>query len=138
MSSSSTRGSDDPAEIMADIPELELGPTDDQGSSSSDDETIRGDRSEDHIADADPPEQERQSSVSPEPTIRASSIKNRYRELVEADAAHETASENGSSDAGIPRMAASPQGSTTSIPDDSPSVQVCYSASAYSRRCQRD
>lgn len=128
---------------MADTPELELGPTDDQGSSSSDEETIKGDRDEDHIANAEFAEQERQSSVSPEPTIRASSIKNRYRELVEAETAHETASENGSSDAGIPRMAGSPLGSTASIPDDSPSVQVRYRGSAYSAvseidTCSRD
>ncbi|KAK4167266.1 putative vacuolar protein sorting-associated protein 8 [Cladorrhinum sp. PSN259] len=118
MSPSPPPGSDGPAETMADIPELVLAQAaHDQGSSSSDEETIKGDRDQDHIADI--LQQDRESSASPDPTIRPSSINNRYREL--AEATQETASEDGSVDAAIPRLAGSPMGS--SIPDDSPSVQ---------------
>ncbi|KAK4231171.1 putative vacuolar protein sorting-associated protein 8 [Podospora fimiseda] len=122
MTPSSPRGSDGPEDTMADIPELEHAQAaDDQGSNSSDEETIRGDRDEDHIADI--LQEERESSASPEPTIReSSSINNRYRELVEAT--QEAGSEDGlSTDAAIPRIVGSPLGSTSSIPDDSPSVQ---------------
>lgn len=100
---------------MADIPELPSA----EDHSSSDEETVKGDRDEGHIADI--LEEERRASTTPVPPIGGSSIKNRYRELLEAE--QETASEDGSTDA-IPRRAGSPIGSLLSIPDDSPSVQV--------------
>jgi hypothetical protein len=105
---------------MADEPELAR--ADDQGSSSSDEETVKGDRDEDHIADILEEEE-----VDSGPTVHPagpSFIAHRYRELVEAE--HETPSEDGSTDA-LPRLAASPMGSMLSVPDDSPSVQVSWS-----------
>ncbi|KAK3902618.1 Golgi CORVET complex core vacuolar protein 8-domain-containing protein [Staphylotrichum tortipilum] len=115
---------------MADEPELP--PTDDVNPVSSDDETIKGDRDEDHIADLlEHDDEDEQSSASvadasgtapPAAPAAAppSSIAHRYRELLEAG--HETPSEDGSTDA-LPRLASSPMGSMLSVPDDSPSVQ---------------
>ncbi|KAK0735040.1 Golgi CORVET complex core vacuolar protein 8-domain-containing protein [Lasiosphaeria miniovina] len=91
---------------------------DDQSSSSSDEDTVKGDRDEDHIADM-------LDEGSPSPTdsvalTGAEAVAISYRELVEAS--REAASEDGSTDA-IPRRAGSPIDSLLSIPDDSPSVQ---------------
>lgn len=88
--------------------------------SSSDEETVKGDRDEDHIADL--LEDDRRSTDSPAPPPGPSSVAHRYRELLEAE--RETTSEDGLVDA-IPQLAASPLGSMLSVPDDSPSVQVC-------------
>ncbi|KAK4040080.1 hypothetical protein C8A01DRAFT_46565 [Parachaetomium inaequale] len=101
---------------MADEPELAR--ADDQDSSSSDEETVKGDRDEDHIADL--LEEEERDAASSVPSAGTSSIAHRYQELLEAE--HETPSEDGSTDA-LPRLAASPIGSMLSVPDDSPSVQ---------------
>ena len=118
MSLSQPREEDGPADAMADEPELAR--ADDQGgSSSSDEETVKGDRDEDHIADI--LEEEERDAGSSAPPAGTSSIAHRYRELLEAE--HETPSEDGSTDA-LPRLAASPMGSMLSVPDDSPSVQV--------------
>ncbi|KAK3362615.1 Golgi CORVET complex core vacuolar protein 8-domain-containing protein [Lasiosphaeria hispida] len=114
MSLSSPRRDDGP-DTMADIPELP--PADDH--SSSDEETVRGDREDEHHI-ADILEEERHSAPTPVPSNGVGAIKNRYRELVEAE--QETASDDGSTD-GIPRRAASPIDSLLSVPDDSPSVQ---------------
>ncbi|KAK1757365.1 vacuolar protein sorting-associated protein 8 [Echria macrotheca] len=114
MSPSSPRSDDGPEAIMEDIPDPS--PADEH--SSSDEETVKGDRDDDHIVDI--LHEERQSSTTPVPTIGGTSIRNRYRELVEAQ--QDTASEDGSTDA-IPRNAGSPVDSLLSIPDDSPSVQ---------------
>ncbi|GAB1310557.1 Vacuolar protein sorting-associated protein 8 [Madurella fahalii] len=101
---------------MADEPELS--PVDAQSSSSSDEETVKGDREEDPIADS--LEEEQRSPETPVPSVGPSVIAHRYRELVEA--ANETASEDGTTDA-ISRLATSPLGSMLSIPDDTPSLQ---------------
>lgn len=101
---------------MADEPELPQADDD----ASSDEETVKGDRHEDHIAED--LEAEQPGTESPAPP--ASSIAHRYRELLEAE--HETPSEDGSTDA-IPRLAGSPMGSMLFVPDDPPSAQVCWS-----------
>lgn len=78
---------------------------------------------QDH-ADEDPRianllEQERQRSI--EEPAEDTGIVNRYKELAQEQV--DSASDNGS--AALPQRAGSPVGSTVSIPDDSPSVQVC-------------
>lgn len=113
MSSSQPREDDGPADAMADEPELP------RADDESDEETVKGDRDEDHIADV--LDDEQHSTGTPVPPVGPSSIAHRYRELLEAE--QETPSEDGSTDA-IPRLAASPMGSMLSVPDDSPSVQV--------------
>jgi hypothetical protein len=105
---------------MADT--IELPPADDQ--SSSDEETVKGDRESIHVADV--LEEDRTSSTTPVPPIGGSSITNRYRELLEV--AYDDSSEDGSTSGGIPRRGGSPIDSLLSIPDDSPSIQVCSSA----------
>lgn len=50
---------------------------------------------------------------------------NRYRQLVQEE--QDAASDSGSADA-VPRRASSPVDSSLSIPDDTPSVQVCLSS----------
>jgi len=97
---------------MADIPDQ----------SSSDEETVKGDRDDHHIIEIH--DDENQSTTTPIPPIGGSSIRNRYRELIEAQ--QEAASEYGSGDV-APRRVDSPIDSLLSIPDDSPSVQVCGS-----------
>jgi len=99
---------------MADATNLSLA----EEQSSSDEETVKGDRDDDHIVDI--LEEERQASTNSIPPI-GTSIKNRYRELLEVE--QESASDDGSTDA-IPRRVASPIDSLLSIPDDSPSIQV--------------
>ncbi len=100
---------------MADAPQLS--PADDPN--SSDEETVKGDRDDDHIADA--LDEERRSTRTVTPPVGVSIAKDRYRELVEAE--RDAVSDDGSTD-GIPRRAGSPIDSLLSIPDDSPSVQV--------------
>ena len=126
MSSSQPREDDGPADAMADEPELPRAHDDDEDerSSSSDEETVKGDRDDDHIADIVDDEQ-RTTAGTPIPPPGPSSIAHRYHELLEAE--HETPSEDGSADA-LPRLAVSPMGSMLSVPDDSPSVQVCWTA----------
>ncbi|KAK3393574.1 Golgi CORVET complex core vacuolar protein 8-domain-containing protein [Podospora didyma] len=116
MSSSLPRGDNGQGDVqtMADAPEL--APTaDDQ--SSSDGDTIRGGRDEDHIADI--LEEEPPSPGTPIPPEGAGTVANRYRELVHAE--QETHSEDGSTD-GIPRRAGSPIDSLLSVQDGSPSI----------------
>lgn len=96
---------------MADEPDLSL--TDDR--SSSDDDTIRGERDDDHIAEI--VQEEVQAVETP---IGSGSLANRFKEIVQ-EAEADTPSDNGSTDA-IPRRAGSP---ADSLPDDTPSVQVC-------------
>jgi vacuolar protein sorting-associated protein 8 len=95
--------------------EREMPPAGDQD--SSDEDTIKGDREEDHIVEI--LEEERQTSATPVP-IGNGSVAQRYRALVESQA--EVASEDGSAD-GLPRRAGSPVESLLSVPDRSPSVQ---------------
>ncbi|KAK3330074.1 Golgi CORVET complex core vacuolar protein 8-domain-containing protein [Apodospora peruviana] len=116
MSLSLSRRDGGPDDAMADAPALS---PKDNDASSSDGDTIKGDREVEHIADI--LEEERQSAETPVPPIGNTSITNRYRELLEA--AQETASSDGSTTDAIPRRAGSPAGSLMSIPDDSPSAQ---------------
>ena len=108
---------------MADEPELS--PTGDPG--SSDDETVRGDRESDHIADI-LEEVKQDDALQDNPSANGTVIRNRYREL--ATDAHEDSSEEGPRDAGPrdahPARVGSPIDSLLSIPDDTPSVQVCH------------
>lgn len=119
MSLRELRREDGRGDTMANEPELS--PANAQSSSSSDEETVKGDREEDHIADS--LEEDQQSPETPVPSVGPSVIAYRYRELVEVG--NETASEDGTTDA-IPRLATSPLGSMLSIPDDTPSLQVCW------------
>lgn len=96
-------------EEMTDMVDMPAG----QNYESDDDDAEDG---EHHITDL--LEEERRQSI--EQPQDDSGVVNRYREL-----AHEqvdSASDNGS--AALPRRAGSPVGSTLSIPDDTPSVQV--------------
>jgi rhodanese-related sulfurtransferase len=83
--------------------------------SSSDDDTIRGDREDEHIAEI--VQEELQAVETP---IGGVSLVTRFKEIVQ-EAEADTVSDNGSTDA-IPRRAGSP---VDSLPDDTPSVQVC-------------
>ncbi|KAL2184068.1 hypothetical protein L209DRAFT_693445 [Thermothelomyces heterothallicus CBS 203.75] len=105
---------------MADEPELH--PADDDGSSSDDGETVKGERDEDHIADVIEQGEPETDSDAPRPA-GPSSIAHRYGELVEA--AGETPSEDDGSTDAAPRVAVavSPIGSPLSVPDDTPSIQ---------------
>jgi hypothetical protein len=86
---------------------------------SSDEETIRGDRDQDLIADI--LEEERQEDAA-EPTASTGAVANRYRQLLQDQ---ENASDSGSAE-GLPRRVGSPIDSLLSVPDDSPSVQVPF------------
>ncbi|KAL2016366.1 hypothetical protein VTK56DRAFT_3824 [Thermocarpiscus australiensis] len=113
---------DGPEHTMADEPEL--APADSMSSSSSDEETVKGERDEGRIADLR--EHDRHLAESPEPSAGPSSVAHRYRELVKAE--HETASEDGTTDA-IPRPAGSPLGSILSAPDDTQSLHGSVTSS---------
>ncbi len=108
---------------MADEPELS--PTGDPG--SSDDETVRGDRESDHIADI-LEEVKQDDALQESSSANGTVIQNRYREL--ATDAHDDSSEDGPQDAGprdaLPARVGSPIDSLLSIPDDTPSVQVWH------------
>ena len=113
---------------MADEPELS--PTGDPG--SSDEETVKGDRESDHIADI-LEEVKQDDALQESSSANGTVIQNRYREL--ATDAHEDPSEDGPRDAGprdpvsrdaLPARVGSPIDSLLSIPDDTPSVQVCH------------
>ncbi|KAI3333976.1 vacuolar assembly/sorting protein VPS8 [Ustulina deusta] len=85
---------------------------------SSDEETIKGDLDQEHIAEA--VEQElREDASNPHP-VEGPVAASRYRQLLGDQA---DVSDEGSSMDDLPRRAASPIGSFLSIPDDSPSVQ---------------
>jgi len=104
---------------MADEPELPRADDASSISSSSDVETVKGERDEDHIADV--LEEEEPCTEQAAHPASPSSIAHRYGELLEAE--HDAPSEDGSTDA-LPRLATSPIGSMLSVPDDTPSVQV--------------
>lgn len=118
MSASQAREEGGHADAMADEPELPQSHA--PSSSSSDEETVKGDRDEDQIANI--LEEEDSEHGSSAPSAGPSSATHRYRELLEPGS--EAPSEDGSTDA-IPRLAVSPMGSMLSVPDDTPSVQVC-------------
>ncbi|KAK4097942.1 hypothetical protein N658DRAFT_526676 [Parathielavia hyrcaniae] len=127
MSQSQDREDDGPVGGMAE--EAEMAPADDQGSSSSDGETVKRDRDEDYIPDA--VEDDQPAIDSPPPSAGPSYVSHRYRELLNAQ--HEGAAEDGSADA-IPRLAASPRDSMLSVPDDLPSVHGSVVSSPGSSR----
>ena len=85
--------------------------------SSSDDETVKGGRDDDHIAEI--LEEEIKSPTTPVPL--GNGVASRYRQLLDSqpDAASDTESVDG-----VPRRAGSPIDSLLSIPDDLPSAQV--------------
>lgn len=101
---------------MVDMPAGRNYDSDDEDSSAASAE--RDHEHEDHHI-ADLLEEERRQSIEQPP--EDTGVVNRYREF-----AHEqvdSASESGSG--ALPRRTGSPVGSTLSIPDDTPSVQVC-------------
>lgn len=85
---------------------------------SSDEETIKGDQEQDHIAEI--LEEERQEDATIAPSDSHGAIATRYRQLLREQ---DDASDSGSAE-GLPRRAGSPIDSLLSVPDDSPSVQV--------------
>ncbi|KAK4116268.1 hypothetical protein N656DRAFT_745110 [Canariomyces notabilis] len=120
MSLREPRGQDGLGDTMADEPEL--APVESSGhrsSSSDDDETVKGDRDEHHIADT--LDEEPQSATTPMPASGPSIVAHRYREPVDSE--HEAASEDGSTTEAMPRLGESPLGSMLCIPDDTPSLQ---------------
>lgn len=102
-------------EEMTDMVDMPVGQTYASDSSSEQGSDIEGA----HIANL-LQEERRQSSEQP---LEDTGVINRYRELAHAE--NDASSETGSVEA-PPRTAASPQGSALSIPDDTPSVQVCW------------
>lgn len=74
-----------------------------------------------HISDLLEEELRQTSEEPPE----SNGLGNRYKAILQEEA--DAVSENGSADA-LPRRTGSPLDSTVSIPDDSPSVQVCDAA----------
>ncbi|KAI0966424.1 vacuolar assembly/sorting protein VPS8 [Xylaria arbuscula] len=83
---------------------------------SSDDETVKGDLDQGHIADV--LEEELRDDASDLPPAQGSVAASRYRQLLRDQA--DVSSDGGSSMDDLPRRATSPM---NSIPDDSPSVQ---------------
>lgn len=102
-------------EEMTDMVDLPAGRT--YSSDDDDPSAERGHEEEDHHV-ADLLEQERRQSIEQPPEDLG--VVNRYKELAHEQA--DSASDTGS--AALPRRAGSPVGSTLSLPDDSPSVQV--------------
>ena len=82
-----------------------------------------------HISDLLEEELQQQSSEQPS---GADGLVNRYKEVLQEEA--DAVSDNGSAYA-LPRRAGSPVDSTVSIPDDSPSVQVCLVAEQHPGTC---
>lgn len=97
---------------MVDLPAGQTYESDDEPSAE------RGHEDEEHHI-ADLLAQERRESV--EQSAEDTGLLNRYKEIAHEQA--DSASDHGS--AALPRRAGSPAGSTLSIPDDTPSVQVC-------------
>lgn len=96
---------------------IDLPPAEDPA--SSDEETIKGDQDQDHIAEI--LEEERQEDDAA-PFSNIGIVVNRYRELLREQ--EDDASDSGSAE-GLPRRVGSPIDSLLSVPDDTPSVQVC-------------
>lgn len=87
---------------------------------SSDEETIKGDQEQGHIAEI--LEEERLEDAATAPPESHGPIATRYRQLLRDQ---DDASDSGSAE-GLPRRVGSPIDSLLSVPDDSPSVQVSY------------
>ncbi len=109
---------DDGAANMEDDDHLDLSP-DTGDHSSSDEETVKGERERDHIADILEEERHQEDAESPPATTNPLS-NNRYRQFLRDG---DDVSEGGSSQ-DLPRRVGSPIGSLQSIPDDTPSIQV--------------
>ncbi|KAI0409880.1 vacuolar assembly/sorting protein VPS8 [Xylaria palmicola] len=89
-----------------------------EDAASSDEETIKGDLDQGHVADF--LEEEIQEDASNPPPAQGSVAASRYRQLLRDQA---DMSDGGSSMDDLPRRAGSPINSLLSVPDDSPSVQ---------------
>lgn len=89
---------------------------------SNDNTTGRDDDASHHISEL--LEEERQQD-SQQPAGGDTGVVNRYKQLALDEP--DVASDTGSADA-LPRRVGSPVDSTASIPDDSPSIQVCSHA----------
>jgi vacuolar protein sorting-associated protein 8 len=87
--------------------------------SSSDDETVKGERDETSIVEMW--EEEMEAPTTPI-ELGNGTVANRYRQILQDQ--QDDVSEEGSVDA-VPGRAPSPIDSLLSVPDDSPSVQVC-------------
>ncbi|KAI1106195.1 Golgi CORVET complex core vacuolar protein 8-domain-containing protein [Jackrogersella minutella] len=108
---------------------LDLSPEGD--AASSDEETIKGDRGQEEIAEVEEDEgQELESIASDQPTGNGA-IANRYRQLLLRG--RDDVSEDGSTE-GLPRRVGSPIDSLLSVPDDSPSLQGSMISSPGSSR----
>lgn len=108
---------DDGAGNMDDDDHIDLSPEGEPP--SSDEETVREEQGQDHIAEILEEERQREDTETAPPTRNPLS-NNRYRQLLHD---RDDASEAGSSE-GLPRRVGSPIGSLQSVPDDTPSVQV--------------
>jgi vacuolar protein sorting-associated protein 8 len=86
---------------------------------SSDEETVKGDRESEHIAEI--LEEERLGHPTPVP-LGNGSVTNRYREILQGQ--EDGSSEEGSVLDAVPKRVGSPIDSLLSVPDDSPSAQV--------------
>ncbi|KAI1774643.1 Golgi CORVET complex core vacuolar protein 8-domain-containing protein [Hypoxylon cercidicola] len=115
---------DDGAASMEDD-HLDLSP--DGDAASSDEETIKGDREQEHIAEI--VEEERQD-ITTSKAHENGVLVNRYRQLLHD---RDDVSEEGSND-GLPRRVGSPLDSLLSVPDDSPSIQGSMISSPGSSR----
>ncbi|OTB05637.1 hypothetical protein M426DRAFT_319623 [Hypoxylon sp. CI-4A] len=104
---------------------LDLSP--DGDAASSDEETIKGERDDGHIAEII--EEEREVVASEKPG-KNGAIANRYHQLLRD---RDDVSETGSAE-GLPRRVGSPIDSLLSVPDDSPSVQGSMMSSPGSSR----
>jgi hypothetical protein len=105
-----------PVDMGQDYPDLSL--AGDEDAVSSDEETIKGDTEQGPIAEV--LEEDLGEDVSNAPPEQGS-VASRYRQLLNDQA---DVSDDGSSTHGLPRRAGSPIDSLSSMPDDSPSVQV--------------
>lgn len=102
--------------------QLDLSPGDNV---SSDEETIKGDRDQEHIAEV--LEEERQEDAAAPAPENHGPLANRYRQLLRDQ---DDTSDSGSAE-GLPKRVGSPIDSLLSVPDDTHSVQVsktCYSS----------
>ncbi|XXH05533.1 hypothetical protein Hte_011963 [Hypoxylon texense] len=99
----------------------------DGDAASSDEETIKGDREQEHIAEI---VQEEREDIATNKAHENGVLVNRYRQLLHD---RDDVSEEGSND-GLPRRVGSPLDSLLSVPDDSPSIQGSMISSPGSSR----
>jgi vacuolar protein sorting-associated protein 8 len=115
MRESTTKEEDDAPSQMADDDHLDLSSAEDPA--SGDEETIKGDQDQGHIAEI--LEEERHEDATEPPTSNGT-VANHYRQLLREQ---DDASDSGSAEC-LPRRAGSPIDSLLSAPDDTPSIQV--------------